>query len=247
MIKTIKVPKDTEIVAFTDPHEHAEQFFNLLNIINPSEKKWIVCCGDLKDKGYGDVAFNNMTDEMIKLSEKGIGFIVKGNHEIKLLKNNRKNSNASLQIEWWRKQSLGLSFEFYNGNRLTVLHAGVVPGMTWEDLDSNTEVAYVRDVDELGMIQLIWKKINGVDTLVKSREGGKSWHELYQGNFGYVVSGHQPNKDGQPRYYNYSCNLDCAVFETGVLRAQTFTPEGNLGELITVTGTAFKPKLNEKF
>lgn len=247
MIKTIKVPQDTQIAVVGDVHEHAEQFFNLIDKIKPSEKMWFVSVGDIADKGYGQVAFNNITDEMIKLSEKGIGFIVKGNHEIKVLKNNRKNSNVSPQVEWWRKQSLALSFEFHNGNRLTILHAGIVPGMTWEDLETNMEVAYVRDVDESGMIQLVWKKINGVDTLVKAREGGKSWHETYDGKFGYVAAGHHPNKDGQPKYYNFSCNLDCAVFETGVLSAQIFTPEGNLGELITVTGTPFKPKLNEKF
>lgn len=246
-MKTIKIPKNTQVAVVGDIHEHAEQFFKLIEKVNPSEKMWFVSVGDLVDKGYGEVAFNSITDEMIKLSEKGIGFIVKGNHEIKLLKNNRKNSNVSPQIEWWRKQSLSLSFEFHNGNRLTIVHAGIMPGMTWEDLDSNMEVAYVRDVDEKGMIQLVWTKINGVNTLVKAREGGQSWHEVYQGELGFVAAGHDPQKNGKPKYYNFSCNLDCAVFETGILSAQIFTTEGKLGELITVSGVPFKPKLNENF
>ena len=246
-MKTIKVPKDTQIAVVGDVHEHAEHFFSLIEKIKPSEKMWFISVGDLKDKGYGEVAFNNITDEMINLATNGCGFIVKGNHEIKMLKNNRKNPKPSAQIEWWKNQSMSLSFEFHNGNRLTIVHAGIVPGMTWEDLDSNMEIAYVRDVDEQGMIQLVWKKINGVDTLVKAREGGQSWHLEYDGRFGYVAAWHAPNKDGKPKFYNFSCNLDCAVFETGVLSAQIFTAEGNLGELVTVTGTAFKPKLNENY
>lgn len=246
-MKTIKIPKNTQVAAFSDPHEHPEQFFNLIEKINPSEKMWIICCGDLEGKGYGEKAFNSMTDKLAEMSNLGYCYTVCGNHEKKYIKKNKNTSNPSTQLIWWKNQPLSLSFEFYNGNRLTAVHAGVLSNMTWEDLETNVEVCYIRDVDEQGMIPLVWKKINGVDTLVKSRVGGESWHLKYDGKHGYIISGHTPNRDGKPKYYNFSCNLDCAVFETGILSAQLFTPEGKLGELITVSGEAFKPKLNESF
>lgn len=246
-MKTIKIPKGTQLAFTTDFHEHSEQFFKLIDIIQPSEKMWFISGGDARDKGYGEVAFNSITDKMIEMTDAGYCYSVIGNHEIRYLKQNKKVSDPSTQLVFWRKQPLALSFEFYNGARITVVHAGVTERMTPEDLETNVEVAYVRDVDEQGMISLVWKDINGVKTLVKSREGGKKWAEAYDGRLGYICAGHDPNKLGVPRYYNFSCNLDCAVFETGVLSAQIFTPEGTLGEVISVTGTPFNPKLNDKF
>jgi hypothetical protein len=247
-MKTIKIPKNTQLAFGTDFHSHPEQFFKLIEIIKPSEKMWFISGSDVRDKGYGEVAFNSITDKLIEMSDAGYCYSVLGNHEIRYLKQNKKVSNPSPQLIFWRKQPLSLSFEFYTGARLTVVHAGITPLMTWEDLETNVEVCYVRDIDENGkMIPLVWKDVKGQKTLVKAKDGGVSWHEKYCGRFGFVCSGHQPNKDGVPKYYNFSCNLDCAVFETGMQKMQIFTPEGTLGELITVTGTPFKPKLNENY
>jgi hypothetical protein len=247
-MKTIKIPQGTQLAFATDFHSHPEQFFNLIDTLEPSEKMWFISGSDVRDKGYGEVAFNSITDKLIEMTDAGYCYSVLGNHEIRYLKQNKKVSNPSPQLIFWRKQPLSLSFEFYNGTRLVVIHAGLTKKMTWEDLETNVEVCYVRDVDDDDkMIPLVWKDIKGEKTLVKAKEGGESWHKRYDGRFGYACSGHNPNKDGKPKYYNFSCNLDCAVFETGILSAQTFTPEGNLGELITVTGQAFRPKLNENY
>lgn len=247
-MKTIKIPKYVQLVFATDFHSHPEQFFKLIDAINPSEKMWFISGSDVRDKGYGEVAFNSITNKLIEMTYAKYCYSVLGNHELKWLKQNKKISDPSPQLAFWRKQPLALSFEFYNGAKLTVVHGGIVSGMTWEDLETNVEVCYVRDVDEKGMIPLRWvKDEKGENKLVKSREGGKSWHEVYAGNLGYVCAGHSPNYNGKPKYYNFSCNLDCAVFETGNLCAQIFTTEGKLGELITVSGTPFRPKLNEAY
>lgn len=242
----IKVPRDTSICFVGDIHEHPEQFFKLVDQYKPGENRWIVSVGDVCDKGYGPNAARKITEELKEYQKKGFGFAVRGNHELKILKKARKSKDSTPDwLKWWAKQPLVISFEFPRGSIVTTLHAGVTPKMTSNDLGSDIEVVYVRDVDNIGkMIPLIW--INGEDgkkALIPAREGGTPWHEKYDGRFGYIVSGHAAQKDGVPKFYNYSANIDSGVYETGILTGQVFTPDGKRGELIQVTGEAFKPKL----
>lgn len=239
----IAVPKDTSIAIIGDVHEHSEQFKKMLNKISPSWKMWLVSVGDIYDKGFGINVAEEITGELQELQNRRIGFAVRGNHELKQIRKNRRNLGAKL--EWWKNQPLSLSFNFHNGARVTVLHAGITPRHTWKSLEQDVEVCYVRDVDEVGnMIPLVWKEVDGERILMKAKAGGESWHKKYDGRFGYVVSGHAAQKDGEAKFYNYSCNIDSAVYETGILTAQVFNDDGNRSELIKVNGTPKKPELN---
>ena len=62
-----------------------------------------------------------------------------------------------------------------------------------------------------------------------------SWHELYDGRFGYIAAGHHPQINGQPKMYNYSCNLDTACYHTGVLTGRIFNYKGAV-KTISVKG-----------
>jgi predicted phosphodiesterase len=239
----IEVPYGTKIAVFGDVHEHSEQFQKMLAEIQPSRKMWVVSVGDIYDKGFGIKTAEAITEELMSLRNRGIGWAVSGNHEIKHIKKAKKNSTDALA--WWRQQPLALSFQFESSARVTVVHAGVTPRHTWEDLKRDIEIVYVRDIDDDGkMIPLIWKDIDGVSTLVKSKTGGNAWHQKYDGRFGYIVSGHAAQKDGEAKFYKFSCNLDSAVYETGILTAQIFEEDGSLGKIIRVKGVAKKPELN---
>jgi len=237
------VPKDTEVCFVGDIHEHSEQFFKLLEEYKPGPNRWLVSVGDVWDKGYGVKAAEDITDELIDLQKRGIGFAVRGNHEVKAVKKARKSDKKmTKQLKWWSNQPFVISFEFPLGNVVTVLHAGVTPKMTGVSLKNDIEVVYVRDVDENGkMIPLIWNDSRTV--LAPAKSGGQPWHELYDGRFGYIVSGHVAQKDGVPKFYNHSANIDSGVYESGILTGQVFTPNGKLGRLIQVEGVPFKPKL----
>ncbi len=244
-VKSIQVPEGTQLAIITDCHEHSEQFFNILDQIRPRENLWLISLGDVYGKGFGLKAAEKITDELQRLQNKGCCFAVRGNHDLKEVKKAKGTNKWSPQLKWWSQQPLALSFQFYNGARVTAVHAGVTPLMTWEDLDRSVEVCYVRDIDEDGkMIPLIWKDINGVSTLIKSKEGGDVWHKKYDGRFGYIVSGHAAQKDGEAKFYKFSCNLDSCVYETGILTAQVFAEDGSLGRIIRVQGAAKKPELN---
>lgn len=241
----IQIPKGVKISVIGDVHSHDEQFFKLLDKIQPSNNMWLVSVDDLIDKGFGIDSFNKITNKIIELKNQGICFLSKGNHTLKYInKFKRTPENLSNELKWLEAQPIALSFQFHTGNRLTIVHAGVTPRHTWEDLDSNVEVCYVRDVDEDGkMIKLKWIEENNQRKLVKEKEGGCSWHEVYDGRFGYIASGHNAQFDGKAKFYNYSCNLDSAVYETGILTAQIFSNEGKLEDLITVSGIPAHPRL----
>lgn len=246
-MKTIFVPKHIKLAVIGDVHEHTEQYFKIIKKISPAQNMWLISVADIIDKGFGAESFNQITQHLAQLHKNGIGFAVKGNHELKHLNKFKKTpEKMSQELAWWKDKPLALSFQFHTGSKLTVVHAGVTPKHTLEDLKNNVEVCYVRDVDKNGkMIKLKWIEENGIKKLVKEKEGGCSWHEVYDGRFGYIASGHAACLDGKAKFYKYSSNLDSAVFETGILSAQIFSDEGKLEDLITVSGKAAKPKLGE--
>jgi predicted phosphodiesterase len=239
--KNIYVPHDVSICFVGDIHEHDEHFYKLLDLWNPSEKRWLVSVGDIYDKGFGTDSGNKIIRTFIDLNKNGIGFIVKGNHELKRVKKERRNG-LSNELQWVSTQPLSLTFEFKKGKKVVAVHAGVTPNMKQDDLLRNIEVCFVRDVDQEGdMIRIEAIEVEGKRVYRNKKEGGVNWHKKYDGRFGYIVSGHAPNEDG-PLYFNNSCNLDTKVFETGILSAQVFSSNGNLSDKIKITGKPFSPK-----
>lgn len=230
----ILVPNGTKLAIVGDIHEHEEQFNKLLDIVQPSEKMFFVSVGDIYDKGFGHLAAHSITDKIRVMCEKGYGFVVRGNHELKNIKRANNTRSMTPQLSWLEKQPLVLSFLFENGSRVTVVHGGVKPSHTWDDLDYDVETSYIRKLDEDGeMIKLEWV---GND-LRPNKPGGLSWHETYDGRFGYIVAGHEPLKDGKPKFYNYSCNIDTACYCTGIMTCQIISESG-LETLHSIQGKA---------
>lgn len=235
----IHVPKNTHLGIVGDIHEHKQQFNELIGRLQPSEKMFFVSVGDILDKGGGIQHAEEITDVIRSYHEAGQAYMVRGNHELKHIRKAR-NQQMTPQLQWLARQPLALSFIFENGSRVTVVHAGVKPSHTWDDLTHDVEVCYIRTIDEEGkMIPLVWVQENGQKVLRPAKPGGKSWHELYDGRFGYIAAGHEPQKDGVAKFYNYSCNLDTACYDTGILTCQIFS-EGGREELIQISG----PKSN---
>jgi hypothetical protein len=236
----INVPKGTQILFVGDIHEHDDQFFSLMENWKPSLERWVVSLGDVCDKGKGDGAFEKVSHFLQDGHRQGWARAIKGNHELKRLKNRRHNlKDYDL---WWKERQISLSFQFYNSNIITCVHAGIPPKLSSDDLKKNLDVCYVRDVDDQGIIPLIWKHDEINPKLVKAREGGISWHEIYDGRFGYVISGHNAQTDGIPKFFNYSCNIDTGVYETGILTGQIIDENGKLGETLQIKGEVFRSK-----
>lgn len=228
----IKVPKGKRLAVIGDIHEHQEQFDLLLEKVMSSDTL-IVSLGDVADKGFGEQVFESITEKLKNLAEVGRGFVVKGNHELKRIKLARQENKLTTHLAWWAQQPLALSFAFHNGTRLTALHGGVTPHMTWDDLTWNIEVCYVRELDSNGnYIKLSYNEKGEIAPKL-----GASWHEVYDGRFGVIISGHHAQKDGKIKIYNYSRNIDTCVYETGKLTCQVIDADG-FKETVTVDGKA---------
>lgn len=242
-LANVPVPKGGRIAIIGDVHEHEEQFNQILEKIKPSPSMFLVSVGDIYDKGFGKEKADSITRSLQHLNRQGFGFAVRGNHELKNIRNGKKHNNLSPELEWFRNQPLALSFSFTNGSKVTVVHGGVTPNHTVDNLGLDVEVAFIRDVDEAGkMIQLKWvAEDGGSKKLVPAKPGGVSWHSLYDGRFGYIAAGHEPQKDGVAKFYNFSCNLDSACYQTGILSCQIFSENGR-EELFIAKGPAKKPK-----
>jgi predicted phosphodiesterase len=240
----IKVPDGTKIAVVGDIHEHKQQFDQLVNQLQPSEKLWLVSVGDIYDKGFGPAEAEGICQTLQELAQRRVAYAIRGNHELKVLRKSQKPSQSTTPgLAWCRQLPLALFFEFSTGAKLTIVHGGVTSKHTWDDLGVNVETCYVRTVDEQGnMIRMIWVVRDGQKVLVSEKPNGKLWHEVYDGRFGYIASGHAAQKDGVAKFYGYSCNLDTACYDTGILTAQIFGGSGR-EDLISVQGPAAKPDL----
>lgn len=238
----IKVPSNIKIAVIGDIHEHDKQFFKMIDKIKPNKNMWVVSVGDIYNKGFGKKVAEKITDIFIEYQRQQIGYVVRGNHELRLIRTAKKEKQElSNQLKWLENQPLTVSFLFENGTRITVLHAGVTQKHTWKDLKSNIEVCYIRNLNKKGeYIELKTIDDGYGGKTMKPTESGIPWHISYDGRFGYIVSGHSAQHDGIPKFYNYSCNLDTACYSTGILTAQIFSSSG-LEDMLTVKGEAATP------
>lgn len=234
MIHTIKIPKGQELVVVGDIHENEWHLEQLIERAEVGTKRILVSLGDVYDKGEGHHVAERIIRRIQGLSENGWAYMVRGNHEQRAIKQAKNNGEKlSPELKWCKKLPMILSFVFSNNNRVTVVHAGVTPHHTWGNVGNNTEVMYIRTLDEKDRpIPLVWTDVDGVKKLRAEREG-VLWHERYDGRFGYIISGHHSQDDGVPKFYKRSCNIDTKCYSTGILTGQIVS-QGTLTELITV-------------
>ena len=240
----VKVPQGIKIAVIGDVHGHEPHFDAMLEKISPSkDKMFFVSVGDIYHKGFGLKAAESITNKMRALSEGGMGFIVQGNHELQEFRKAKKSSiKLSEQLAWLKSQPLAISFVFHNQTRVTVLHGGVTPVHTWEDLKHNTEIAYIRTVNVNGQYIRLERCVDGYgNETIKPAESGALWHDVYDGRFGYIASGHNAQHDGKAKSFKYSCNVDSAVYNTGILTSQVFSSNGLDGDPIKIELDAATP------
>ena len=223
----IDVPKGVKVAVFGDVHSHKEQFNKMIKAIQPSEKLWITSVGDWVDKGWSNKDAEEMIENFMKFASRNIGFSVRGNHDIKYIKAATKEELKTKKcLQWLNSCPLSYTFRFVNGSLLSILHGGVTPGMSATDIDNDSSVCYIRSVDEFGKsVPYIYKTKDGKKTMEPARVG-VVWHEVYDGRLGYLACGHASRKDGIPKFYNFSCNLDSGIYVTGRLTVQIFSEKG---------------------
>lgn len=237
---TVNLKTNQELICTSDIHEHPDQFFELLDKHKPSNDLIYVFLGDLKDKGHGEDAFVKIATKIKDLVNLGQAFFLKGNHELKAIKKNRKNIDNNSIYYWIDLQPIAISFLYPNQARYTCVHAGITPKMTWDTISRDINVCYTRVLDKNGNhVHMI--KNPKTESWEPSVKDVTEWHNVYDGRFGYVVSGHNYNQNN-PTFYNYSCNIDSGVFNTGILSAVIFNQNGKK-EVIKIIGEPYGKKI----
>lgn len=236
MIHTIRIPRGQELVVVGDIHENEWHFNEMLERAEVGTKRILISVGDVYDKGEGHHVAERIIRRIQGLHNNGWAYMVRGNHEQRNIKNIKiSGDRLTPELKWCKKLPLTLSFTFSNQNRITIVHAGVTPHHTWGNVSNNTEVMYVRSLDEYNCpIPLEWVDDNGVKKL-RALKDGVVWHERYDGRFGYILSGHDSQKDGIVKFYKHSCNLDTKCYATGILAGQVVA-DGVCKDLILVKG-----------
>lgn len=242
----IKLDSDVKLLCISDIHEHHEQFFNILEKYPVSDKQKLIVCGDVIDKGFGLESAEKIYNKIRELIDLNQAYMIKGNHELKNIKKQRKDGKLNKLFKWVESLPISLSFSYPNHSRYTFVHGGVDPKMNWEQLSYDLTVCYIRYISNENnkMVSVDKKEENGIISYVPKDLNCNLWHSSYDGRFGYIVSGHNNDPQG-PKFYNYSCNIDTGVFNSGKLTAVIFGSKGR--EVIyQAEGIAFNSKKNEK-
>lgn len=244
----IQLEKGIKIAVIGDIHEHEEQFDLAIKYLNSCNQRIIlICSGDVYDKGFGQSCADRISNKLRDLMLNGRALVIPGNHELKHIKKSRSFGVLEEKWKWWSHLPLSISLIFKNNTRLTIVHAGVKPNHSFQDLSNNVEICFIRYIDESGnLIKLKKEIVDGKRLMIPEKDGGIIWHEKYDGRFGYIISGHNSQKDGKPKFYNYSSNIDTACYHTGKLTMQIFGENGS-EELLEFCGEPKYPDLEDMY
>lgn len=93
-----------------------------------------------------------------------------------------ENRKSSFILDWLKTKSNVVIINFINQSNLIITGGGLSPNMLRSDLYNNLEITFVSVIN------------------------ASSWHELYGGAYGYVISNNPLTKEF-PKFYNFSLQL----------------------------------------
>jgi len=169
----------------------------------------------------GDVLGKENAQEIHTLYQKKNVFIIKGNQDQKLI-------NHNMISPYWNVLPTFITFVFPNQNKVSVVHGGISPKHKWKDIYSQ-ELIYIRTLDgNNNPVPLKWNN-NKLEPI----RPGVSWHQKYDGRFGYVISSHGTEESGI-KHYLHSCSVNSRYHKTGKLLGQIVLSNGTLGDCIQI-------------
>jgi len=207
------------LIVYGDIHGCYDEFISLRNKINPHTNDIEICVGDLLTKGYDSI---KTLDFVIANGIKS----VLGNHEDKILRylkhdkllkqnpikldndehsiiNNLTNQHISYLTQ------LPLFLQYYN---ITIVHGGIHNNMDLNNLLKREKEQVLRmrylDQDEKYL------------ALGKEDENSIFWADIYNGNQGFVVYGH--NWTNEVKRSKYAIGIDTGCVYGNKLTAVVF-------------------------
>lgn len=146
-----------------------------------SKYKYIIFNGNLYYTLCNLEMFQERIDIMNKLISTGKIIYVLGNEDYMLFSDLTIKCPENI-AKWYIQCPNVVMIEFINSLRVIVTCGGVTPKMNKDKLMDNLETSFVSKIND------------------------KPWHELYNGNYGYIIS-NNPLSENPPEFYNYSMRL----------------------------------------
>lgn len=209
----------SNLIVYGDIHGCYNEFISLRTKINPNKDDTEVCVGDVITKGKDSI-------KLLKYLQKHNIKSVLGNHEDKLLRYiEHKNSDKknpivldsdekniienldSKDIEYLKGMPIFLKF-----NDITVLHGGL---QNHYDLDNLTK----KEKSKLLRMRYLDSEGNFV-AYGKEDETSTFWADIYDGNQGFVIYGHQWFK--QVKQNEFALGIDTGCVYSNKLSAVVF-------------------------
>ena len=222
MISAITIGRDKELLITGDIHENEYLFDKLIQQTNIGDKRILVVIGDVWNIHESGIS-KSIIRKIARLSAAGWAYMIKGNHEQKII---NKNREPSMEVEWCRTLPLILNFIFTNLNNISVVHGGVTPFHTRENVSTDPEVMYIRTLDENNKpVPVQW-----IDGKLQPQKNGIAWHEVYDGRFGYMISSH--GSDEAPiKHFKHSCSINSRCYKNKGIIGQVVSSQGTLGKV----------------
>jgi hypothetical protein len=202
------------------------------NIIYPNKKIYV--CGSVKSFESLESAINNFKNSIFiinggacrgenfeeieerinnlsSLMEKYSIFYNSGPEDLFYLKSLRDKLLFNSIYKWISKQNFITKIDFSNQTTILVIAGGIN--------SINSEKNFGKSIEDLNL---------NIDTCLFE---DSSWHNLYSGQLGFVVSSQPSLKDPQPSIYKYSCSIGYAHPSKSIL--QEINSQG-LGESLII-------------
>lgn len=202
------------IIVYGDLHGCLERFKTLREKIGVLERDLEICAGDVLGKG------EHWSKLLQYLQEYKIQSVL-GNHELNILHifdTNQKDLFAEDREILKNLKPEDIEFirsfpPFIKIDNLLVVHGGVHPKINLNSLSK-------QNIYEICQIRQVSKNDNSV-LLDKQDKNTVPWQDIYNGEHGFVVYGHQREKEVIQR--KHSLGLDTGCVHGGKLSAAIFT------------------------
>jgi bis(5'-nucleosyl)-tetraphosphatase (symmetrical) len=201
----------SDLIVYGDIHGCYNNFTSLRKKINPKKNDIEVCVGDIITKGEDSI-------KVLKYLQKSNIKSVLGNHEDKLVRyleheNNEKKNPIILDndekkiienldnedIEYLKNMPLYLQFK-----NITILHGGI---QNHQNLNNLTK----KEKSKLLRMRYLDSEDNFI-TYGKENEDSIFWADVYDGNQGFIVYGHQWFKEVKQSEFALGIDTGC-VYE----------------------------------
>jgi len=197
-----------KLIIYGDIHGCYDEFISLRNQINPQKDDIEVCVGDIITKGKDSIkTLDFIIDNNIKS--------VLGNHEDKIIrylnhqKSNKKNpilldedeQNIINNLSQKRIEFLQNLPLFLRYGDITIVHGGLQNHMNLDNLSK-------KDYQKIVRMRYLDQDENFL-ALGKEDENSIFWSDIYNGNQGFVVYGHQKRNELKENKYALGIDTGC--------------------------------------